>query len=65
MSNPENYIDRVTIKGVTYLLRDSTVIDGVATGLPPVTIENENSILLVKNGSWQVTQIATAEDGEF
>ena len=65
MSSPENIIDRVTIRGVTYYLRDSSVIDGVVGGLPVVTLEDEGSILRVVNGRWEVVSLATAEDGEF
>ncbi len=65
MSDSENYIDRVTIRGITYYLRDNSVIDGVVGGLPTVTAEDNGSILRVVSGRWAVVDIETAEEGEF
>ena len=65
MSASDNIIDRITIRGVTYYVRDSSVIDGVVGGLPVVTLEDEGSILRVVNGRWTVVDLATAEEGEF
>ena len=65
MSASDNIIDRITIRGVTYYVRDSSVIDGVVGGLPVVTLEDEGSILRVVNGRWTVVDLAAAEEGEF
>ena len=61
----ENIINRVTIRGQTFYLRDSTVIDGVPTSLPAVTDDDNGSILRVVNGGWQIVPVATAEEGDF
>ena len=58
-------IDRITIKGVTYYLRDSSVIDGHPSGLPPVTPNDNGSILRVVDGVWAIIPVATAEEGTF
>ena len=65
MSDNINTIDRVTIRGVTYYLRDNSVINGTPTGLPPVSAQDEGAILRVTNGAWQIVQIASAEEGAF
>ena len=65
MSHEINTIDRVTIKGVTYYFRDNSVIHGVPSGLPEVTVEDDGCILRVVNGRWELVQIATAEEGEY
>ena len=65
MSEPVNTIDRVTIRGVTYYLRDNSVIDGVWGGMPVVTAEDNGSILRVVNGFWAVVQVDSAEEEEF
>lgn len=65
MSNNQNTIDRVTIRGVTYYLRDNSVIDGVPTSLPRVTAEDNGSILRVVNGAWEIVPVATAEEATF
>lgn len=65
MSGKDDIIDRVTIRGVTYYLRDSSVIDGVVGGLPAVTTDDDGSILLVVNGRWTVVKLDSAEEGTY
>lgn len=58
----ENYIDRIKIRGITYLIRDNSMIGG---NLPTPDEEDEGGILRVVNGRWQIVAVDDAEGDSF
>ena len=62
MSEEINYIDRIKIRGVTYYIRDNSMISG---NLPTPDPEDEGGILRVVNGRWQIVSIDDAEGDSF
>lgn len=62
MSEPVDYIDRVTIRGQTYYFKDSTID---VNGLPTPTPELEGAFLRIKNGAWVAEVFDEAEGGIY